>query len=56
MKPSQLPYAIGLAIALVTIGLAGSDLAVNNALAGEVIMHEGARPEIEIPGELISSV
>ncbi len=38
MRPSQLPYAIGMAIALVTIGLAGSDLAVNNALAGEEIL------------------
>ena len=37
MKPSQLPYVIGLAIVLVTIGLAGSDLMLPDALAGEEI-------------------
>ena len=37
MKSSQLPYAIRLAIVLVTIALAGSDLMVPNALAGEEI-------------------
>ena len=37
MKLSQLPCAIGLSIVLVTVGLAGSDLMVHNASAGEAV-------------------